>query len=110
MPKKIKALINDIFDMITKANYDEYYIDMDGKIISQIIENIAKYSENKTYLDIIEILEHFDIENEFKDLVKIRNDKFRLNYDDFKSKEKAIVSQIINKASNNKEINFFLIK
>ena len=39
--KIIKALIHDIFDMIIKANYDEYYIDLDGKIISKIFENIA---------------------------------------------------------------------
>ena len=52
-------------------------------------------------MDIIEILLHFDIENEFKDLVKIRNDKLRLNYDNFKAKEKPIVNQIINKILNN---------
>ena len=47
MPKKIKVIINDIFDMITEANYDEYYIDFDGKIISHIIETISKHSDNK---------------------------------------------------------------
>ena len=31
--KKITAIINDIFDKITEANYDENYIDFDGKII-----------------------------------------------------------------------------
>lgn len=64
--EKIKYLLNDIIDLLTFTNNKEYYINFKEDIIKQLISNLSKFSGNKEYLDLIDILKNLKIENDLK--------------------------------------------
>jgi len=64
-------------------------------LLEQIIKSIIEYTEQKEYMEIIEIIKNFKVENEFKELVKVRNQKYKLK-NKFKFYEKIIIEKIKN--------------
>ena len=93
--KKIISFIDDTLNLINDANEDAHYIDYNSCLIEQIINSIIEYTEQKEYMEIIEIIKNFKVENEFKELVKVRNQKYKLK-NKFKSYEKIIIEKIKN--------------
>ena len=93
--KKIISFIDDTLNLINDANEDAHYIDYNSCLIEQIINSIIEYTEQKEYVEIIEIIKNFKVENEFKELVKVRNQKYKLK-NKFKSYEKIIIEKIKN--------------
>ena len=81
--EKIKKLLKDTSDLITHANNKAYYIKFDEDIIKQLIFNLSKFSGNKEYLSLIDILKNMKIENELELLVKNRFEKFTKSKEDF---------------------------
>lgn len=103
--KSIIKLINDIFYLINDANSKAHYINFEEKLLSQILDDIAKYTRNDGHLKVLEILDRFNVEDKFKELVKIRTNKYKLSYDNFKQKENIIINSIRNNTYNKDGLN-----
>lgn len=94
--EKIKLLLNDTSDLLTFANNKAHYINFNEDIIGQLICNLSKFSGNKEYLGLIDILKNMNIENELEKLVKNRVEKFTKSKEDFIKNQKIIKDTIQN--------------
>ncbi len=97
---KIMRLIEDINMLLNDANYDAHFIDFNLNLTNQIINSIAQYTYNNSHMEIIGIIQKFNVESEFKDLVKIRTNKFKISQEYFKKEENRIITKIKNNPSN----------
>ena len=107
MNSKKKAIIDVldiILDLIDDANYEAHYIDFNGNLIDQLIENLkihADDAKDKKYCDeTAQIINVFKAETQFKELVKLRTFKFRMEIDKFKEQENTIIDNIRKNPSN----------
>ena len=99
---KISQLFEDLSEFIDNYDFDQFNIDFDENIINQIIWNIGKYKGNGEYQEIIELMKEYEIDDLFKQLIKVREDKFK---EGFKEQEKIIIKEIRQKC-NSKIIDF----
>ena len=104
--QNIVNLVNDIYDLIQDANKEAHDIDFREKLFIQLLNGIAKYTDNNDYLKVIEVLEKFNIEKLFKDLVKVRTKKFEMDYDVFKNEGKNIIDNIRKNKFNSTGLSF----
>ena len=108
---KIKSLLNDIFDLIDKYDYDKCNIDInfENNIFSQmillyLIKNFENYKKNNNkYEEIIKIMENLKVDKLFKELVEIRENKLSTN--NFKEEENKIIENIRKIKKNNNDRN-----
>ena len=105
---KIISLIKDTYYLINDANNVAHFIDFKKNLITQILGDIANYTNHYEYLEIQQILENFKIENKFKSLVRLRTEKYKMPIETFKSKEDDIISKIRNNYSNKYGFNFLI--
>ena len=105
--RKIMLLIDDINMLLNDANYDAHFIDFNLNLTKQIINSIAQYTDDIGYKEIIGIFQKFNVESEFKELVKIRTNKFKIRPEDFKREENRIINNIKNRPSNKDVIKLF---
>ena len=91
--KKIISFIDDTLNLINDSNEDANYIDYNSCLTEQIVKSIIEYTEQDEYIEIIEIIKNFNVENEFKELVKVRNQKYKLK-NNFKYYENKIIEKI----------------
>ena len=96
--KTIIDVLDIILDLIDDANYEAHYIDFNGNLIDQLIENLKIYvgdTKEKKYCDeAAQIINVFKAETQFKELVRLRTFKFRMEIDKFKEQENTIIDNI----------------
>ena len=92
--EKIRQLLNDTSDLLTHVNNKAHFINFKEDIIKQLILNLSKFSGNKEYLSIIDILKKLKIENELEKLVKNRVEKFKKSKEDFIKNQQLIKESI----------------
>ena len=90
---KMFKLLEDCDNLISYTNDKAHYIDLNQDMIKQLIYNLSKFSGNKEYLDLINIIQDLNIKTDFEKLVKNRMEKYK------KSKEDFIQNQISIKES-----------
>jgi len=105
---KIISLIKDTYYLINDANNVAHFIDFTKNLTTQILDDIAKYTNHYEYLEIQKILENFKIESKFKSLVKLRTEKYKMPLETFKAKEDDIISKIRNNDSNKFGLNLLI--
>ena len=104
----IISLIKDTYYLISDANNVAHFIDFKKNLTTQILDDIAKYTNHYEYLEIQQILDNFKIEGKFKSLVRLRTEKYKMPIETFKSKEEDIISKIRNNDSNEFGFNFLI--
>ena len=105
---KIISFIKDTYYLINDANNAAHFIDLTKNLTTQILDDIAKYTNHYEYLEIQKILENFKIESKFKSLVKLRTEKYKMPLETFKAKEDDIISKIRNNDSNKFGLNLLI--
>ena len=74
---KISQLLEDLSEFIENYDFDQFNIDFNKNIINQIIWNIGNYKGIEEYQEIIELMKEYEIDDLFKQLIKVR-EEFRL--------------------------------
>ena len=95
---KIKNLINDLDFVIEAANIKAHNINLKNNLFDELCENLTNYLEDEdkcnSHKNIICLLNKLNIERDFKELVIIRNNKYKMkNYDE---KVRNIIKNIKN--------------
>ena len=93
---KIIQLLNDSSNLLTQVNNKAHYINVKEGMIKQLIFNLSRFSGNKEYIDLIDILNKMNVEDELVKLVKNRSDKFIKSKEDF-IKNQETIKEIIQK-------------
>ena len=97
-PNKIKNFINDIDYVIDTANIKAHFINTKNNLFDELYKNLSNYLEDdkaiNTYKNIICLLKELNVEEDLKDLVVLRNRKFKIK--NYEEEEKKIIEKIKN--------------
>ena len=107
---KIEKSIDDIYKIIKQSNFKAHFIDFSKNLIAQILEivnlNNIRNGEmqplpyQEYYKDVFALINYFGINDNFVKLVKLRTNKFDMDWFEFVEKEKKIIEKIIEDSSS----------
>ena len=83
--EKISLLLTDSAKILDHANDKANFINFDESLLQQLILNLSKFSGNKEYLNLIDVLKSMNIENELHRLIVNRIEKYKKSKEDFKN-------------------------
>ena len=83
--EKINLLLADSSKILDHANDKAHFINFDESLLQQLILNLSKFSRNKGYLNLIDVLKSLNIENELQRLIVNRIEKYKKSKEDFKN-------------------------
>ena len=107
---KLIEMLDDLLDILAQSNNKAHYIDFKANLTSQLLEILGKYTKPHKYDIISEVINAFDGETLFKELVKLRTEKYKMDAKVYVSKETNILNKIRNNPSNEKGLNFLMSK
>ena len=103
--KAINKSICDMYKLIKDSNYKAHFIDFSKNLIQQILNILNAYNikngqkqslpYQEYYKYVFEIIDYFDINENYKKLVELRTKKFEMKLKDFLEKEDKIIEDII---------------
>ena len=83
MLKKINLLLAESSKILDHANDTAHFINFDESLLQQLILNLSKFSGNKEYLNLIDVLKSLNIENELQRLIVNRIEKYKKSKEEF---------------------------
>lgn len=114
---KINKSICDIYKLLRASNFKAHFIDFNRNLIEQILEILNCYNINngeeqmlpykEYYKDIFNIINYCGIGDNFKTLVELRTNKFKMKPDEFIKKEEEIIKKIKEISSKVNIMEFF---
>ena len=81
--EKINLLLADSSKILDHANDKAHFINFDESLLQQLILNLSKFSGNKGYLNLIDVLKSLNIENELQRLIVNRIEKSKKSKEEF---------------------------
>ena len=81
--EKINLLLADSSKILDHANDKAHFINFDESLLQQLILNLSKFSGNKGYLNLIDVLKSLNIENELQRLIVNRIEKYKKSKEEF---------------------------
>ena len=105
---KLIEMLDDLLDILSESNYKAHYIDFKANLTSQLLEILGKNTNPHKYDIISEIINAFDVEILFKELMKLRTDKYKIDSKVYLFNEKNILNKIRNNPPNEKGLNFLM--
>ena len=81
--EKINLLLADSSKILDHANDKAHFINFDESLLQQLILNLSKFSGNKEYLNLIDVLKSLNIENELQRLIVNRIEKYKKSKEEF---------------------------
>ena len=113
----INQSICDIHKLIKESNYKAHFIDFSKDLIKQILNILNEFNLKKGikqplpyqvyYKDVFDIINYFDINENFKKLVELRTKKFEMKLPNFLEEEEKIINDIIKDSSRIDVSKFF---
>ena len=113
----INKSICDMYKLIKDSNYKVHFIDFSKNLIQQILNILNVYNikngqkqslpYQEYYKYVFEIIDYFDINENYKKLVELRTKKFEMKLKDFLEKEDKIIEEIIKDSSSIDVAKFF---
>ena len=102
---KLREVISDMLALLKTSNYKAHFIDFSENILQQILKVLFSFKKNNIigeqalpyneyYKDIVDIVNTFNINNQFYDLIKLRTKKFEIGWNEFVAQEKKIIKKI----------------
>ena len=92
--EKIKALLKDSNDILSRSNNKAHFINLDEDIIKQLLFNLSKFSGNKEYISLIDTFKSLKIEDALKKLVENRLNKYKKTKESFFNEQNLIKKSI----------------
>ena len=92
--EKIKALLKDSNDILSRSNNKAHFINLNEDIIKQLLFNLSKFSGNKEYISLINTLKSLKIEDALKKLVENRLNKYKKSKESFFNEQNLIKKSI----------------
>ena len=115
--KAINKSICDMYKLIKDSNYKAHFIDFSKNLIQQILNILNAYNikngqkqslpYQEYYKYVFEIIDYFDINENYKKLVELRTKKFEMKLKYFLEKEDKIIEDIIKDSSSIDVAKFF---
>ena len=101
-------MLNELLDILAESKYKTHYIDFKANLTSQLLEILGKNTKPHKYDIISEIINAFDVEILFEELMKLRTDKYKIDSKVYLFNEKNILNKIRNNPPNEKGLNFLM--
>ena len=113
----INKSVCDMYNLIKTSNFKAHFIDFSKDLIKQILNILNDYNikngqkqplpYQEYYKDVFDIIDYFDISENYKKLVQLRTKKFEMKYKDFIEEEEKIIEDIITDSSSIDVAKFF---
>ena len=91
--RELKLMLKDIKDLLDSGNKEAHMINVNGTILQNLFDLIKKY-KNKNYPRIKEFMQKTRFEHNLEQLVSIRNQRYTMDRENFKEKEKVVINSI----------------
>ena len=106
---KRSAIINtlsNIFQILNEANGKAHFINLDENILDQLLNIIQIFTRDDESNTLKDLFDSFRINQKFGELVRIRSQKFSLDFKVYKIQENKITKEIKNNQNNTDGIRF----
>lgn len=98
--------MSNIFQILNEANGKAHFINLDENILDQLLNIIQIFTRDDESNTLKDLFDSFRINQKFGELVRIRSQKFSLDFKVYKIQENKITKEIKNNQNNTDGIRF----